>query len=83
MFSDAIIEPLQKTIAYKGCKITAQYFSVFLQFLPYQLDLFGIGATFRINREMLCFPYAGFIKKSHYKQKHFIKWYKGILREKM
>ena len=24
MFSDAIIESLQKTFAYKGCKITAQ-----------------------------------------------------------
>ena len=24
MFSDAIIEPLQKTLAYKGCKITAK-----------------------------------------------------------
>jgi hypothetical protein len=24
MFSDAIIEPLQKTVVYKGCKITAQ-----------------------------------------------------------
>ena len=30
MFSDAIIEPLQKTFAYKGCKITAQKKLVFL-----------------------------------------------------
>ena len=35
MFSDAIIEPLQKTFAHKGCKITAQKKFVFLRVLPY------------------------------------------------
>ena len=29
MFSDAIIEPLQKTFAYKGFKITAHFFFFF------------------------------------------------------
>ena len=33
MFSDAIIEPLQKTFAYKGCTITKQ--KKILQTLPY------------------------------------------------
>ena len=32
MFSDAIIEPLQKTFAYKGCKIIAQNISLFCKF---------------------------------------------------
>ena len=51
MFSNAIIESLQKTFAYKGCKITAFSFS------PAN---FALLATIRISREMLCLPYAGF-----------------------
>ena len=36
MFSDTIIEPLQKTLVYKGCKIIAQKKLFFLlQILPY------------------------------------------------
>ena len=50
MFSDAIIEPFQKTLAYKGFKITSQ------------LDFFGIGATIYIGQEMLCLPNARFYK---------------------
>ena len=26
---------------------------------------YGIGATFRIGREMLCLPYAGFLYAAH------------------
>ena len=59
MFSDAIIEPLQKTFAYKGCKITAQKSQFFfLRILPYQQDFFGIRATIRIDQEMLCLTYG-------------------------
>ena len=48
MFSDAIIEPLQKTFAYKGCKISAQKkFFVFANFaLP--AGFFDVGATIRV-----------------------------------
>ena len=35
MFSDAIIEPLQKTFAYKGCTITSRKKFVFQRILPY------------------------------------------------
>ena len=44
MISDAIIDPLQKTFFYKGCKITEQKKVIFLQILPSQQDFFGIGA---------------------------------------
>ena len=54
MFSDAIIEPLQKTFAFKGCKITAQKKFFFLQILPYYQDFFGIGATISASVER-CF----------------------------
>ena len=58
MFSDAIIEPPQKTFAHKGCKMIVQiFFFILLQILPYQQDFFGIGATIRIGRDMLCLPY--------------------------
>ena len=50
MFSDAIIEPLQKTFAYNGCKITAQKEeeknSVNFALLA---GIFDIGATIRIG----------------------------------
>ena len=34
---------------------------------------YGIGATIRIGREMLCLPYAGFLKNSskYYTVTHF------------
>ena len=61
MFSDAIIEPLQKTFAYKGCKISAHNYFFFLLILPkYQKFFFYIGATIRIGQDMLYLPYAGF-----------------------
>ena len=40
-----------KTFAYKGCKIAAQNKFVFLANFG---NFFGIGATIRIGREMLC-----------------------------
>ena len=45
----------------KGVKLPAKK-SIFVvrRILPYQADLFGIGATIRIGREMLCLPYAWF-----------------------
>ena len=51
-----------KSCAYKGCKIaTLKKYVFFLRrILPYQQDLFGIGATIRVGREMLCLLYAGF-----------------------
>ena len=55
MFSDSIIEPHQKTLAYKGCKITAQifFFFFFLRIFSYHQDFFGICASIRIGQEML------------------------------
>ena len=50
-----------KTFAYKGCKIAAPKKVCFLANFGYQ-DFFGINATIRIGREMLCLPYAGFSK---------------------
>ena len=56
MFSDAIIEPFQKTFAFKGCKITVRKKLVFLEVFPYKQDFFGNGATI----SMRCLPYVGF-----------------------
>ena len=50
MFSDAIIEPV-KSLRKKV------FFSANFALLA---GFFGIGATIRINQEMLCVPYAGF-----------------------
>ena len=61
MFSDAIIEPLQKSFAYKECKITAHKKSFFLRILPNLQDFFDISATnstIRIGRKMLCLLYT-------------------------
>ena len=49
-----------KTFAHKGGKIAGQKKFVFRRILPYLQDFFGIRATIRIGREMLCLPYAGF-----------------------
>ena len=49
MLSDAIIEPLQKTFAYKGCENTTQKKLVFLPILPYWQDFSGIDVTIRIG----------------------------------
>ena len=49
-----------KTFAYKGCKIAAQKKVSFLANFALLAGFFGIGATIRIGREMLCRPYAGF-----------------------
>ena len=66
MFSDAIIESLQKTFAYKGCKITAQKNLLFSANFALIADFFfGIGATIRIGQELLCLPYAGFFLTGH------------------
>ena len=62
MFSNAIIEPLQKTFAYKGCKITAQFFFFFSANFALLAGFFGIGATIHIGGEMLHIPYEGFLK---------------------
>ena len=49
-----------KTFSHKECKIAAQKNKVFI-FLNFSLlaGCFGIGATIRIGREMLCLPYVG------------------------
>ena len=50
-----------KTFTYKGCKMAQQKKSFLANFALLTLTgFFGIGATIRINREMLCLPYAGF-----------------------
>ena len=41
MFSDAILEPLQETFAYKGCKITAQKKVSFSENLALLAGFFG------------------------------------------
>ena len=61
MFSNAIKEPLQKTFAYKGCKITAQKKLVFSSNFAFVAGFFCIGATNRIRREMLCLLCVGFL----------------------
>ena len=48
-----------KTVAYKGFKIAAQKKKNPANF-ALLAGFFGIGATIRISREMLCLPYAGF-----------------------
>ena len=46
--------------AYKGCTIAALKKFVFSLNFALLAGFFGIGATIRIGREMLCLPYAGF-----------------------
>ena len=46
------------TFAYKGCKIAAQKKVCFSANFALIAEFFGIGATIRIGREMLCLPYA-------------------------
>ena len=60
------------TFAHKGCKIAAQKKFNFRWILPYYQDLFGIGATIRIGREMLGLPYAGFLKNLFYFSLSFV-----------
>ena len=55
-----MVSDLKKTIAHRGCKIAAQKKLVFRRILPYWQDFFGIGATIRIGRVILCLPYARF-----------------------
>ena len=50
-----------KTFAFKGCKIAAQKKFFVWRIMPYKQDFFGIGATIRIGRDMLCLLYAGFL----------------------
>ena len=61
-----------KTFAYKACKITSQKQYVFRQILPYYQDFFGIGATIRIVREMLCLRMRDFFLTI---AKRLISWY--------
>ena len=51
-----------KFFAHKGCKIVAQ-------------DFFGIGATIRIGREILCLPYAGLFLQA---MKSLVQFYQDI-----
>ena len=60
MFSDAIIEPLQKTFAFKGSKITGQKKVYISTNFALQAEFFSIGVTICNSREMLCLPYAGY-----------------------
>ena len=60
MFSDTIIEPLQKFLAYKGCKISAHKKNCFSANFALLAKFFGIGDIIRIGSEMLCLPYAVF-----------------------
>ena len=50
-----------KTVAHKGYKIAAHKKNFLGQILPYKQDFFGIGATIRIDKEILCFAYAEFL----------------------
>ena len=49
-----------KTFGHKGCKIASQRKNSFLANFALLARFFGIGATIRIGREMLCLPYAGY-----------------------
>ena len=49
-----------KSFSHKGCKIAPQK-KFFSSSADLALDLFGIGATIRVGREMLCLPYARFL----------------------
>ena len=65
MFSDL------KTFAHKGGKIAAQKkFVLFSANFALLAGFFGISATFRIGREMLCLPYAGFFNEAVFKTKN-------------
>ena len=60
MFSKAITEPLQKTFPYKGCKIyLGKKISFFFCEICFSSRIFGISATIRIGRDVLCLPYGG------------------------
>ena len=50
-----------KTFAHKGCKIAAQKITFFSANFALIAGFFGIGATIRIDQEMLCFPHAEFL----------------------
>ena len=50
-----------KTFAHKGCKIATQKKISFLANFALLAGFFGIGATIRIDREILCLPYVGFL----------------------
>ena len=52
-----------KTFAHKGCKIATQKKKCFSANFALLAGFFGIGATIRIGREILCLPYAGFFQK--------------------
>ena len=49
-----------KTFAFKGCKMAAQKKFVFVELCLTSRIFFGIVATIRIGREMLCLAYAEF-----------------------
>ena len=49
-----------KTLAYKECKIAACKKFNFSANFALLAGFFGIGATIRIGREMVCLPCAGF-----------------------
>ena len=51
-----------KTFTNKGCKIAAQKKLVFGKNFLCGQDFFGIGATIHIGGEILCVPYARFVK---------------------
>ena len=63
-----------KTFAYKGFKIVAQQKKVcFSTNFALLAGFFGIGATIRISREMLCLPYAELFRLGIGKEKLEIK----------
>ena len=47
----------------KGVKLPRKKKLVFAAIFALLAGFFGIGATIRIGREMLCLPYAGFFLK--------------------
>ena len=49
-----------KTLGHKGCKIAGKKL-VSQRFFSYKQDFFGIAASIRIGREILCQSCAGFL----------------------
>ena len=60
MFSDAIIDPLQKTFPYKGCKITTRKKKfLFLQILPHQQKFLVSVLPSALHPQSQVFSYLG------------------------
>ena len=66
----------------KGCKIAAHFYHslfsvnlgliIFNHYCQSSQDFYGIGATIRIGRQMLCVPYAGFYLPLHTRDTEFL-----------